>query len=52
MPLTKEGQKTLRSMQKTYGKDKGESVFYAWLNKNKKGKAGAKFHKKRKKASA
>lgn len=28
-PLTKKGTKILRSMRKTYGKKKGESVFYA-----------------------
>ena len=43
MPLTKKGKKIKRAMSKTYGKKKGEKVFYAWQNKNKK--AGT--HKKR-----
>jgi len=34
MPLTKKGQKVMRSMQKTYGsKEKAEQVFYASENK-------------------
>jgi hypothetical protein len=32
MPLTKKGTKIKRSMQKTYGKKKGEAVFYASKN--------------------
>jgi hypothetical protein len=32
MPLTKKGTKIKRSMQKTYGKKKGERVFYASKN--------------------
>jgi hypothetical protein len=35
MPLTKKGQKIMRSMKKTYGKKKGKSVFYASKNKGK-----------------
>lgn len=46
MPLTKEGAKTKKNFKKQYGKDKGEDVFYAWLNKQ--GKKGSKFHKKSK----
>lgn len=33
MPLTKEGRKVLARMRKTYGKRKGEQVFYATANK-------------------
>lgn len=29
MPLTKKGKKIKRAMHKTYGKEKGTSVFYA-----------------------
>lgn len=32
MPLTKKGQKILRSMKKQYGKKRGEQVFYASRN--------------------
>ena len=35
MPLTKKGQKIKSSMQQSYGKKKGESVFYASINKGK-----------------
>lgn len=45
MPLTKKGRKIKRKMSKTYGKKKGEQVFYASINKGKV--KGA--HKKRKK---
>jgi hypothetical protein len=33
MPLTKKGAKIKKSMQKTYGKERGETVFYASENK-------------------
>lgn len=33
MPLTKKGKTVLSSMRKQYGKDKGERVFYASINK-------------------
>lgn len=33
MPLTKKGRKIKRAMQKQYGKEKGERVFYASQNK-------------------
>jgi hypothetical protein len=33
MPETKKGKKIKSSMQKTYGKKKGERVFYASANK-------------------
>ena len=46
MPLTKSGKKVMKSMKKEYGKKKGKSVFYASINKEKKG--SAKWHKKRK----
>jgi hypothetical protein len=32
VPLTKKGSKIKRAMQKTYGKKKGASVFYASQN--------------------
>jgi len=35
MPLTKKGSKILSSMEKTYGKKKAKSVFYASINKGK-----------------
>ena len=33
MPLTKKGRKIKRAMRKTYGKNKGDRVFYASQNK-------------------
>ena len=36
MPLTKAEKKAKREMIKTYGKKKGEQVFYAYENKHKK----------------
>lgn len=33
MPLTERGKKTLSAMKDTYGKKKGESIFYAMENK-------------------
>lgn len=35
MPLTKKGLKIRESMEKHYGKDKGDEVFYASINKGK-----------------
>lgn len=35
MPLTKKGAKIKRAMQKTYGKKRGERVFYASKNAGK-----------------
>lgn len=35
MPLTKKGSKIKRAMQKTYGKKRGERVFYASKNAGK-----------------
>jgi len=35
MPLTKKGQKIMKSMQRTYGGKKGEQVFYATANAGK-----------------
>jgi hypothetical protein len=35
MPLNPKGKKILKSMKKTYGKDKGKQVFYASINKGK-----------------
>ena len=37
MPLTQSGQKVMRSMKQQYGSKKGESVFYASINKGVKG---------------
>lgn len=33
MPLTKKGSKIMHAMEKEYGKEKGEGVFYASKNK-------------------
>lgn len=33
MPLTKKGAKIREAMEKFYGKEKGEDVFYASVNK-------------------
>ena len=33
MPLTEKGKKIMKSMKKQYGKNKGETVFYASRNK-------------------
>ena len=35
MPLTSKGAKIKRAMQSEYGAEKGESVFYASINKGK-----------------
>jgi hypothetical protein len=35
MPLTKKGLKIRAAMEKHYGKEKGEEVFYATVNKGK-----------------
>lgn len=37
MPLSKSGKKVLGNMKKQYGSKKGKSVFYASMNKKKKG---------------
>jgi len=37
MPLSKSGKKVLRNMKREYGPKKGESVFYASINKKKAG---------------
>jgi len=37
MPLTKIGKSVLGQMKKQYGEKKGESVFYASINKGKSG---------------
>lgn len=50
MPLTKKGKKIEKAMEKEYGKKKGESVFYASINKGKvKGAEGKKAKHKTKK---
>ena len=35
MPLTKKGKKIIKSMKKSYGKKRGEQIFYATKNKGK-----------------
>ena len=35
MPLTKKGKKIMKSMKKSYGKKRGEQIFYATKNKGK-----------------
>lgn len=47
MPLTKTGNEVLKNMEKEYGKKKAKSVFYASINKGKKG--SAKWHLVKKK---
>lgn len=47
MPLTPSGKKVLRSMLGEYGEKKGKEVFYASMNKGKKGSES--WHKKGKK---
>lgn len=42
-PLTKSGRKVMASMKGQYGAEKGERVFYASMNKGKKG--SKKWHK-------
>ena len=37
MPLTDKGKKVLADMKKQYGSKKGKEVFYASINKGKKG---------------
>jgi hypothetical protein len=50
MPLTEKGQKILGAMKKEYGAKKGQSVFYASINKGKvKGAEGKKAKPKGKK---
>jgi len=44
MPLTDKGKKIKRAMRKTYGKEKGDEVFYA--SENKGNIKGVKKHKK------
>ena len=44
MPLNEKGKKVRRAMRKTYGKDKGDEVFYASENSGKL--KGIKRHKK------
>lgn len=48
MPLTKSGKKVMKNMKKEYGEKKGESVFYASINKGtlKKSKMEGKGKKK------
>lgn len=43
MPLSKSGKKVMKNMKKEYGSKKGEEVFYASVNKKKKG--SEKWHK-------
>lgn len=49
MPLTKKGKKIKKNMDKEYGSKKGDSVFYASINKGKvTGAEGSKKKKKKK----
>jgi uncharacterized protein (DUF2225 family) len=48
MPLTESGKRVLSAMTKEYGAKKGKSVFYASINKKKKG--SSKWHGKTKKS--
>ena len=43
MPLTKTGKKVLKEMKEQYGKEKGERVFHASINKGKSG--SSKWHR-------
>jgi hypothetical protein len=43
MPLTKTGKKVMSSMKKEYGNKKGEQIFYASINKRKRG--SSKWHR-------
>lgn len=47
MPLTSKGKTAKKAMQKTYGKKKGEQVFYATENKGKIRGLAAKRKRKR-----
>ena len=46
MPIDKyykgHGEEVMKDMKKSYGKDKGKSVFYATMNKAKKNKSAMK----------
>ena len=46
MPLTKSGSKIKRKMEKSYGKKKGDTVFYSMISK--KAKGTSKWHGKKK----
>jgi hypothetical protein len=46
MPITSSGKKVMKSMVKSYGAKKAKEVFYASINKKKKGTA--KWHGKKK----
>ena len=48
MPITSSGKKVMKSMVKSYGAKKAEEVFYASINKKKKGTS--KWHGKKKEA--
>lgn len=50
MPLTTTGESVMESMKETYGSKKGKKVFYASLNKGKKG--SEKWHRRRGRARA
>ena len=45
MPITSSGKKVMKSMAKSYGDKKAKEVFYASINKKKKGTA--KWHGKK-----
>lgn len=50
MPLSKSGEKVMGNMADEYGEEKGKKVFYASINKKKKG--SEKWHDKGKKFTA
>jgi hypothetical protein len=47
MPLTKKGKKVMAAMEKEYGAEKGEEVFYASVNKGRVKGAEAKAKKRK-----
>lgn len=47
MPLTKSGMQVMNSMVKKHGEKKGKEVFYASINKGRKG--SEKWHEKKRK---
>lgn len=47
MPYTKKERKIKKAMEKEYGPEKGEKVFYASVNKGKFGKASKERHRRK-----
>lgn len=52
MPMTAKGKKVMKSMTKTYGKDKAKQVFYAMKNEGKLKGVEGKSKKKAKKGKS